>query len=240
MDETFKEQCAFRITWSMVILISHIDRFDAKWETLKVRELELLGNISLHSFADARKDFLNYLDNCEDNIKPIILSEFQQLVFWYETDLEMHLLTRCIFFAYHFKNVLNLANLDVDHFFKMMSLLLFESGYDWINYLNLDDITSINCTCIIDWTISALSLIRDAQQMLLAKIDLYGNGSRLTKSEKLLVHVIDTNADITTHRIAKKIGRSEATIRRMLTKLRELKIITTQGSGPRVFHSIVM
>ncbi len=226
----------------MVILISYIDRFDAQWETLKSRESDLLANMSVQKyiFSSAREEFIEDLDNCPYNIKTSISFEFHQLVFWYETDLEVHPLVRCIFFAYHLRAVLQLASLDVSHSVKMLYLLLFETGYCWIGCPNLDHIETLNFSDINNWTVSVLSMIRDGQQALLAKIDLYGTKGRLTTSEKLLLHVIDSHTDITTYRIAKKIGKSEATVRRMLSKLRALKLITTHGTGPRIFHRIFL
>ena len=74
------------------------------------------------------------------------------------------------------------------------------------------------------------------QQNLGEKLFKYGTEQTLSIKERHLLYLIEQYSGITTSRIAVKLGKSDATVRRMLDKLRQMLLIKEEGKGSKKSH----
>jgi DNA-binding MarR family transcriptional regulator len=73
----------------------------------------------------------------------------------------------------------------------------------------------------------------------MVKLDTYGVEQSISVKEKQLLYIVESNAGIKTSEIAKKLGMSNSTVKRMLDKLITLKLIERQGIGPGSYYNLL-
>lgn len=71
------------------------------------------------------------------------------------------------------------------------------------------------------------------------KLDARGLEQRISSKEKQLLYIIESNAGIKTSGIAKKLGVSNSTVKRMFDRLITLKLIERQGVGPGSYYNLL-
>lgn len=150
--------------------------------------------------------------------------------------MELPPVIRCILTAYFIKYVTLSLKCKEDLCLQTLVILLDGSGYNWARYFLL---TSVECLEINEWVLCCLSFLRDGQQCLVHKINLYGVKRNLTIKEQHLLYIIESNFGITSSRIGIKLGKSDVTVRRMLAKLRRLNLIRTSGVGSNTCHILM-
>lgn len=229
----------FRPTWELFTLIVAIERFDALWPQIMNRESSILTvNSGKFKYQTPREVLMIALQSCETEIKISISERFEQMMFWCETELTIPALLRCILLAYWFQDLIQFEGFEDSFIIKVIVYNLLMAGYSWASHIDIGNISSLG-TNIYEWVYTILATLRDGQQLLLRKIDCCGAANNLTTAERLLIHIINTNVGITTSKIARKLGKSETTVRRMLAKLRKMNLIQASGSGPKLYHNLI-
>lgn len=245
--------------WKMLRFINSIERFDAIWPDVERKEQYFLEGMKS---LNGSKAFLSDtaiapdIDTLFQKLLPINFGgsePFNELIYWYETATEIPIPVRCALFIYRLRTDQNFQQFDKWLSLKVAGMLLFQSGYTWIGWLdltclkkvyNLIDKVKANYTehnerNINSWVLSCLMVMIDFQEILMLKLFKYGAGQNLTIKEKLLLYIIQHNAGIATRRIAIKLGKSEVIVRRMLAKLRALELIARYGAGPKTYHVLL-
>ncbi len=88
------------------------------------------------------------------------------------------------------------------------------------------------------WSLDiTLSCLQNIQEALLRKLDPHGIAQTISAREKLLLVIIESNAGIKTSEIAGKLGVSSATVKRLLERLIEIKLIQRHGAGPGSYYT---
>ena len=226
----------FRLSWKMVSVLIAIERFDILWPSIRAREKEILKSINdqVQDFPVPASLLLNLFENCASDSR-CVYDKLQRVMFWYETDIVIHPLIRCFFLAYF----IQICGFDKKNCIPITTSLLIEAGFLWVKFIPFKSWGKTESPHLDQWVLSCLSILREGQLTLLKKIDRSGTTCTLTSSERLLIYILDVDRGITTRQIARKLGKSEATVRRMLGKFRHMKIITSFGSGPKVSHELV-
>ncbi len=222
-----------KFDWHIISLLISIEKFDAEWLSTKQNEAAVFRNckdvISYDLFFEQAQEFI-------DIANTDIINGFDTVKFWYDTALEMQPLIRCLLFGYFVQQIVitydNYRNLGT----QAAMVLLYEAGYNWVKYISSPP---VYCLDITDWLSSFLSILRDEQLLLLRKLDLYGVRSLLSLKEKLLLHIIENNTGIKTTAIARKLGLSRATVKRMLKILQGKKLIMLIGINRAVCYKLL-
>jgi len=169
--------------------------------------------------------------------QPDIITELETVKFWFDTDVKTPLFLRCILFGYFIQQIFTGNKIYNDFGSQTTRVLIFESGYKWIMHLNWPLVYSLSIT---DWLRSFLSFLRDEQLLLLRRLDLHGIESKFTLNEKLLLYIVETNSGIKTTAISRKLGLSRATVKRMLSKLKEKGVIEARGINRGTYYKILL
>lgn len=177
------------------------------------------------------------------------------MMFWYDTDIETHPLVKSALFCYEFVSIHPFQDGNGRLSRLLATLLLRKSGYQWIRYVSFEHEIESQKTeyyrvlraCqaqrpgedITEWVIFFLSSLRNIQNALMIKLDTHGVEQSISVKEKQLLYIIESNAGIKTSEIAKKLGMSKSTVKRMLDKLITLKLIERQGVGPGSYYNLL-
>ncbi len=87
-------------------------------------------------------------------------------------------------------------------------------------------------------TVLPFSCLQNIQQALLRKLDALGLAQTMPAREKVLLVMIESNAGIKTSEMAGKLGVSSATVKRLLDRLLEMKMIQRHGAGPGSYYTL--
>jgi Fic family protein len=134
----------------------------------------------------------------------------------------------------------------------LATLLLRKFNYKWIRYVSFEHEIESRKTeyyrvlraCqsqrpgedITGWVLFYLSCLQNIQQALLRKLDAHGLAQTMSAREKVLLVIIESNAGIKTSEMAGKLGVSNATVKRLLDRLIEMKMIQRHGAGPGSYY----
>lgn len=228
-----------KICWKVVRLIIAIEKFDSEWPSLQLREFATLDTFGDYDCRLSHKISESIVDAFAGNVDPIklqALANFKDLMTWYETEIGIPNLIKCLLIRCFMHFVLPESDLFLLIGSELTTSLLIECGYNWVCFLKMSypRFQEVNY-----WLFDCLSDLRDNQETIRRKFDLYGAGSKLTMPEKLLIHIIGKQKGISTGSIVNKIGKSEATVRRMLAKLRQRNLIVSFGKGRATFHRVL-
>lgn len=179
----------------------------------------------------------------------------RELIDWYSTDIETHVLVKAAFFCYEFVSIHPFQDGNGRLSRLLSTLLLRKYGYQWIRYVSFEhEIESqkteyyrVLRSCqsqrpgedVSEWVIFFMSCLRNIQDALLKKLDLRGIKQSLSLKEKNLLYIIENNYGIQTSDMAKKAGTSSATVKRMLDRLINMKLIERQGLGAGVYYTLL-
>ena len=127
------------LMWELIGLVARIDRFDALWPSIKVKDQAKLA--ALVSFTYETKNLRAMLVDTmlgEIGIRAKIIEEFDDLTYWYETEQIIHPLVRSTYVIYRIHCILRILCLDSTIAIKIGQTFMVESGYDWVRYLELN------------------------------------------------------------------------------------------------------
>jgi len=90
---------------------------------------------------------------------------------------------------------------------------------------------------ITEWVIFFLSCLLNVQQSLMLKLEAHGTAQTMSPKEKQLLYIIESNPGIKTSDIARKLGVSNSTVKRMLEQFINAKLIERHGAGPGSYYT---
>lgn len=238
-NRILKELGTVRMSWEVISILIDVEKIGSEWLALVHREYAILDTFKVVDPQKSQKIYSGIIETLTGNVEPEkvqALEDVKCLFSWFIGDNTVPDLIKSLVFKYLFSLIcLNNEIFEVMGS-ELTTSLLAESGYSWVAYISISFPMAKE---INGWLFSVLMDIHDRLQMLLHKIDLYGAGSKLNMREQLLIHIIDSHKGIGTKHLVKKLGRSEATVRRMLSKLRRLNFIESFGKGPSLSHRIM-
>ncbi|CAM4215146.1 DeoR-like helix-turn-helix domain-containing protein [Pedobacter westerhofensis] len=232
---------AFEPSWELLDLVTNIEKFGVYWQWVNEKELRAL-DVVFNSESVKQTPFEIILDAVvllASDRRDLILDRYQKLMFGFETNLTMSPLVTCCLFAYTICDLIQPLNSKNESLIKISDSLLLDLGYQWVGWLSPTHEYTFNKKSISEWTISYLSRLRDGQQEILRRFDRNGLAKELTLKERMMLHIIECHPEITTKYIARKLGSSEITVRRMLIRLRKMQIIRSHSGGPKLHHSLI-
>jgi Fic family protein len=177
----------------------------------------------------------------------------REMVSWYAADLDTHALVKSALFCYEFVSIHPFQDGNGRLSRLLATLLLRKNGYQWIRYVSFEHEIESQKTeyyrvlraCqsqrpsedITEWIIFFLSCLKNIQTALMLKLDTYGVKQRISVKEKQLFYVIESNPGIKTGEIAKRLGISNSTVKRMLDNLIIAKLVERQGLGAGSYYT---
>jgi Fic family protein len=178
----------------------------------------------------------------------------RNLIDWYKNDNETHPLVKCALFAYDFVSIHPFQDGNGRLSRLISSLLLLQTGYTWIQYVSFEhEIESRkveyykvlqNCQAnrpnenVDEWINFFFDSLKNIQLKLSEKLKVKGVETSLTPKEKSVVSFIENYPGCKSGDIAKKLGIPSPTVKRILPKLIQLKLITKYGVGPGTNYTI--
>lgn len=203
----------------------------------------------------------NYPDGTKQIIFETTPAGFQtedamrNLVDWYNSDNETHPLVKCALFTYEFLSIHPFQDGNGRLSRLISSLLLLKNGYSWIQYISLEHEIETrkpeyyrvlrNCQTqrpnenVTEWTTFFLDAIMNVQSKLLKKLELSGNQTQLSPKEKSIITYIENHAGCKSSEISTKLNIPNPTVKRLLTALVNIKLITKHGTGPGTNYSTI-
>ncbi len=176
------------------------------------------------------------------------------MVDWYQAESDAHPLVKSALFCYELLSIHPFQDGNGRISRLLATLLLRKFNYKWIRYVSFEhEIESrkteyyrILRACqsqrpgedITEWVLFYLSCLQNIQQALLRKLDAHGLAQTMSAREKVLLVMIESNAGIKTSEMAGKLGVSSATVKRLLDRLLEMKMIQRHGAGPGSYYTL--
>jgi Fic family protein len=203
----------------------------------------------------------NYPDGTKQLIFETTPAGFQtedamrNLIDWYNSDKETHPLVKCALFTYEFLSIHPFQDGNGRLSRLISSLLLLKNGYRWIQYISLEHEIETrkpeyyrvlrNCQTqrpnenVTEWTTFFFDAIMNVQSKLLKKLELNGNQTQLSPKEKSIITYIENHAGCKSSEISMKLNIPNPTVKRLLSNLVNMKLITKHGTGPGTNYSSI-
>jgi Fic family protein len=203
----------------------------------------------------------NYPDGTKQLIFETTPAGFQtedamrNLIDWYNSDNETHPLVKCALFTYEFLSIHPFQDGNGRLSRLISSLLLLKNGYRWIQYISLEHEIETrkpeyyrvlrNCQTqrpnenVTEWTTFFFDAIMNVQSKLLKKLELNGNQTQLSPKEKSIITYIENHAGCKSSEISMKLNIPNPTVKRLLSNLVNMKLITKHGTGPGTNYSSI-
>jgi Fic family protein len=203
----------------------------------------------------------NYPDGTKQLIFETTPAGFQtedamrNLIDWYNSDNETHPLVKCALFTYEFLSIHPFQDGNGRLSRLVSSLLLLKNGYRWIQYISLEHEIETrkpeyyrvlrNCQTqrpnenVTEWTTFFFDAIMNVQSKLLKKLELNGNQTQLSPKEKSIITYIENHAGCKSSEISMKLNIPNPTVKRLLSNLVNMKLITKHGTGPGTNYSSI-
>lgn len=179
----------------------------------------------------------------------------RSLIDWHDSDNDTHALVKCALFCYEFVSIHPFQDGNGRLSRLLATLLLRKYGYKWIRYVSFEheieaqknEYYRVLRACqsqrpgedITPWVVFFLSSLKNIQESLMRKLDSQGALQAISQREKHLLNIIEANPGIKTSDMAKKLGVSNATVKRMLDNLLSGKLIERQGIGPGSYYTLL-
>jgi Fic family protein len=174
---------------------------------------------------------------------------------WYQDENVIHPLIKCAIFCYEFVTIHPFQDGNGRLSRLIASLLLLKHGYLWIQYISLEHEIEIQKTeyyrvlraCqsqrpeedTTAWVLFFLRALKNVHNSLLTKLNLNKSENGINHRNAKVLAIIESNPGIKSSEIARKMGISIPTTKRILVDLLDKKLIEKQGLGPGVNYSIL-
>ena len=178
----------------------------------------------------------------------------RQLHYWYHAEKEVHPLIKIAAFIYDFLSIHPFQDGNGRLSRLLSTLLLLKHEYKWIQYISFEheienrkqEYYQVLRSCqaqrpnedITAWVRFFLSCLSNIQGQLLAKLQLSGLETQLAPKEKLIYNLIQNRPHIQSGEIAERLSIPAPTVKRILSKLLDKKLIEKQGIGRNVSYTI--
>ncbi len=172
----------------------------------------------------------------------------RMLIEWFLHDNETHPLVKCALFAYEFVSIHPFQDGNGRLSRLLATLLLLKHGYIWIQYVSFEhEIESRKAeyyrvlrSCqaqrpnedVTEWIRFFFDALGNIQKQLMIKLESKGVETRLSPREKSILTYIENNPGCKSGDIAKKLAIPNPTVKRILPKLIEKRLIEKFGAGP--------
>lgn len=179
----------------------------------------------------------------------------RQLITWYNSEKEVHILIRVASLVYDFLSVHPFQDGNGRLSRLISTLLLLKNGYKWIQYVSFEheiesrknEYYKVLRSCqaqrpnedITDWVSFFLSCLSNIQAQLLSKLQMNGMESQLSPKEKLVYTIIQSRPNIQSGEISEKLAMPLPTVKRLLFSLTSKSLIQKQGNGRNVSYTII-
>lgn len=171
----------------------------------------------------------------------------QGLLTWFEEENEVHPMIKSAIFCYEFVTIHPFQDGNGRLSRLLASLLLLKYNYSWIQYISFEheienkklDYYRVLRECqsqrphenITQWISFFLETILTIQDQLMKKLEVSGLKSGLSPKEKSLLASIANYPGIQSGMIAQQLNMSLPTVKKLLAKLSNKKLITKHGVG---------
>jgi Fic family protein len=178
----------------------------------------------------------------------------RQLITWYNSEKEVHILIRVASFVYDFLSIHPFQDGNGRLSRLISTLLLLKNGYNWIQYVSFEheiesrknEYYKVLRSCqaqrpkedITDWVSFFLSCLSNIQAQLLSKLQINGFEAQLSPKEKLVYTIIQSRPNIQSGEISEKLTIPLPTVKRLLSALMRKALIEKQGKGRNVSYTI--
>ena len=175
------------------------------------------------------------------------------LIDWYLTDNTTNPLVKCAIFAYEFVSIHPFQDGNGRLSRLLSTLLLLKHGYKWIQYVSFEheienrksEYNRVLRSCqaqrpnenVTDWVIFFFDALKNIQNHLMQKLELRGLETKLSPREKAIITFIGNYPGCKSGDIAKKLGITGPTVKRILPDLIAKKLIVKHGTGPGTNYS---
>ena len=177
------------------------------------------------------------------------------MIAWYEADGVTPDLIKAALFCYEFVSIHPFQDGNGRLSRLLATLLLRKYGYKWIRYVSFEheieyqkqEYYRVLRACqsqrpgedVTEWVIFFLSCLQRIQHALMLKLDKQSVQHTLTPKEKHLLYILESNSGIKSGEIAKKVGTSTSTVKRMLDRLITAGMIQRHGIGPGSYYTLL-
>ncbi len=209
------------------------------------------SNVVEATFADGAKQIV--FETTEAGVATE--NAMDSLINWYNAETEVHALVKTSTFVYEFLSIHPFQDGNGRLSRLLSTLLLLQNGYKWIEYVSFEhEIESrkseyyrVLRTCqaqrpneeITVWTEFFLDALRNIQQQLMLKLEKSGAESQLSPREKSILMLIQNYPGIQSGEIATKLDIPNSTVKRLLSALKNQKLIIQHGSGRSISYSAI-
>lgn len=178
----------------------------------------------------------------------------RKLVEWYKTDSEIHSIIKSAIFSYEFVSIHPFQDGNGRMSRLISSLLLLQNGYKWIQYVSLEhEIESRKleyyrvlrkCQAqrpnenITGWIHFFISALMNIQDQLTKKLEQTGIQTSLSPKEKSILTFIGNYPGTKSGAIAKRLEIPSPTVKKILKKLVQQRLIEKHGVGKGTNYSI--
>lgn len=177
------------------------------------------------------------------------------MIDWYREDHATPPLVKSALFSYEFVSIHPFQDGNGRLSRLLTTLLLRKDNYKWIRYVSFEHEIESRKTeyyrvlraCqsqrpgedVTEWLMFYFSCLQNIQQALLKKLDTHSVEQTISPKEKTLLTILESNPGIQTREMAIKLGVSNATIKRLLDRLINLKLIQRHGAGPGSYYTLL-
>lgn len=178
----------------------------------------------------------------------------RQLLYWYNSETEVHLLIKIASFVYDFLSVHPFQDGNGRLSRLISTLLLLKNGYNWIQYVSFEheienrksEYYQVLRSCqtqrpnedVTVWLKFFLSCLSNIQTQLMTKLNKSNSETQLSPKEKLIFTFIQNRPNIQSGEISEKLAIPSPTVKRMLSKLMNKGMIEKHGNGRNVSYTI--
>ncbi|MEM9836376.1 MAG: Fic family protein [Bacteroidota bacterium] len=176
------------------------------------------------------------------------------IIDWYNTDNDIHPLVNTAIFVYEFLTIHPFQDGNGRMSRLLTTLSLLQKGYDWVQYASFEhEIESSkkkyyqvlrSCQAqrpdedITEWINYFLRSLLNVKKKIQAKIEQTNINLKMSPREKTVYTFIANNAGCKSSEIARSLGITGPTIKRILTSLHERSVINKHDQGPATNYTI--
>jgi len=178
----------------------------------------------------------------------------RQLLYWYNSETEVHPLIKIASFVYDFLSVHPFQDGNGRLSRLISTLLLLKNGYNWIQYVSFEheienrksEYYQVLRSCqkqrpnedVTVWLKFFLSCLSNIQTQLMTKLNKSNSETQLMPKEKLIFTIIQNRPNIQSGEISEKLAIPSPTVKRMLSELINKGMIEKHGNGRNVSYTI--
>jgi len=176
-----------------------------------------------------------------------------ELIHWYGTEKEVHVLIKVAVFVYEFLSVHPFQDGNGRLSRLLSTLLLLQNGYNWIQYVSFEheiehrknEYYQVLRECqaqrphedVSAWIRFFLQCMSNIQSQLMAKLAATSIETQLSPKQKLILLTIQNRPNMQSGEIAAKLSIPAPTVKRFLSELINKGLIEKHGNGRNVSYT---